>query len=150
MRIGTVFILVTDIFLVLRKCLTHCCCSVAQSWPTFCDPMDYSMPGLPVPHHLLKFAQVHVYCISNAFQPSHPLVPSSPPAVNLSQHQGFSSELGVPVGWPKYWSFSFSISPSNEYSELISLTHSRGSINISKWKQKNVTKVETFIPHIWE
>ena len=98
MRIGTVFILVTDIFLGLHKCLTHYCCSVAQSWPTFCDPMEYSMPGLPVPRHLLKFDQVHVHCISNAFQPSHPLVPSSPSAVNLSQHQGFSSELCVPVG----------------------------------------------------
>ena len=51
-----------------------------------CTPMDCSAPGLPVPHHLSKFAQVHVHCISDAIQPSHPLTPSSP-ALNLSQHQ---------------------------------------------------------------
>ena len=65
-----------------------CCCSVAQSCPTLCGPMDCNMPGLPVPHHLLEFAQVHVHCISDAIPPSHPLTPSSPPALNLSQHQG--------------------------------------------------------------
>ena len=53
-----------------------------------CYFMDCSTPGLPVPHHLLKFAQVHVHCISDAIQPSHPLTPSSPSALNLSQHQG--------------------------------------------------------------
>ena len=65
-----------------------CCCSVTQSCPTLCDPMDCSMPGLPVPHHLPKFAQVHVHCFSDAIQPSHPLTPSSSSALNLSQHQG--------------------------------------------------------------
>ena len=58
-----------------------------------CDPMDSRTPGLPVPHHLPKFAQVHVHCISDAIQPSHPLRPSSPSALNVSQHQGLSSEL---------------------------------------------------------
>ena len=62
-------------------------CSVAQLWPTLCNPMDCSMSGLPVPHHLPKFAQVHVHCIHDAIQPSHPLTPSSPSALNLSQHQ---------------------------------------------------------------
>ena len=62
-----------------------CCCSAAQACPTLCDPMDCSMSGIPV---LLEFVQVHVYCISDAIQPSHPLTPSSPPALNLSQHQG--------------------------------------------------------------
>ena len=62
------------------------CCSVTQSCPTLCNPMDCSMPGLPVPHHLPKFAQVHVHCIGDAIQPSHPLMPSSS-ALNLSQHQ---------------------------------------------------------------
>ena len=65
---------------------TTCCCSVTQSCLTLCDPMDCSMPGLPVPHRLLKFAQVHVHGISDAIQPSHPLMPSSPSALNLSQH----------------------------------------------------------------
>ena len=71
-----------------------CCCSVAQSSPALCDPMDCSMPGLPVPYHLLKFAQVHVHCIGNAIQllignAIHLLMPSSPPALNLFRHQGF-------------------------------------------------------------
>ena len=91
------------------------CCSVAQSYPTLCGPMDCSMPGLPVLHHLLEFAQVHVHYISDAVQPSHPLTPSFS-ALNLSQHQGFSSESSVHIRWPKYWSFSLSISPSSEYS----------------------------------
>jgi len=50
--------------------------------------MDCNTPGLPVPHHLLEFAQVHVHCIGDAIQLSHPLMPSSPSALNLSQHQG--------------------------------------------------------------
>ena len=64
------------------------CWSVAQSCPTLCDPMDCSTLGLPVPHHLPKFAQVHVHCISDAIQPSHPLMSSSPSALNFSHHQG--------------------------------------------------------------
>ena len=58
-----------------------------KSCPTLCDHMDCSMPGLCVPHHLPEFAQVHVPCISDVIQPSHPLTPSSP-ALNFSQHQG--------------------------------------------------------------
>ena len=63
------------------------CCSVSQSCLTLCNPMDCSTPGLPVPHHLPKFAQVHVHCNGNVIQPSYPLMPSSP-ALSLSQHQG--------------------------------------------------------------
>ena len=67
----------------------RCCyCSVAQLCLTLCNPMDCSMPGLPVPHHLLKFAQVHVHCIGDAIQLSHPLMPSFPSALSLSQHAG--------------------------------------------------------------
>ena len=98
-----------------------CCCSVPQSCPTLCDPMNYSMPGLSVPHHLLKFAQVHVHCISDVIQPSHALLPSSPSARNLSHHQGHSNESALCIRWPKYCSFNFSISPSNEHSGLTSL-----------------------------
>ena len=61
------------------------CCSVTKSCLTLCDPMDCSMPSLPVSHHHQKFAQVHVHCISDAVQPSHPLTTS---VLNLSQHQG--------------------------------------------------------------
>ena len=62
-----------------------CCCSVTQSCPTLFDPMVCSTPGLSVLHHLPKCAQVHVHCISDAIQPSHPLMPSSPSVLNLSQ-----------------------------------------------------------------
>ena len=67
---------------------------------------------------LLKL--IHVHQVSDAIQPSHPLSSPSPPSFNLSQHQVFSRELVLCIRWPKYWSFSFSISPSNEYSGLIS------------------------------
>ena len=102
---------------------TFCCCcsSVTQSWLTFCNPMDCSIPGLPVPHHLPEFAQVFVYCIGDVIQLSHPLMPSSPSALDLSQHQRFSSELSFHIRWPQYWRLSFSISPSSEYSGLITL-----------------------------
>ena len=62
--------------------------SVTQSCLTLCNTTDYSMPSLPAPHHLPKFAQVHVHCIGDAIQPPHPLMCSSPSALNLSQHQG--------------------------------------------------------------
>ena len=61
-----------------------CCCSVAASCPTLCNHMDCSTPGLPVHHHLLEFAQIHVHRVSDAIQPSHPLLPSFPFAFNLS------------------------------------------------------------------
>ena len=64
------------------------CCSVAQSCLILCNPMDCSIPGLPVPHYLLKFVQVYAHCIGDTIQPSHPLTPSSPSALNPSQHQG--------------------------------------------------------------
>ena len=82
---------------------------------------DCNMPGHSVPHHFLKFAQVHVHCISDAIQPSQPLMPSFPSALNLSRIRDFSNETAVSIRWPKYWSFTFSISPSNENSGLISL-----------------------------
>ena len=62
--------------------------SVAQSCPTLCNPMDCSMPGFPVHHELLELAQTHVHLVSDASQPSHPLLSPSPPAFNLSQDQG--------------------------------------------------------------
>ena len=65
-----------------------CCCSIAQSCLTLCGPMDCSTPGLPVIHHLLELAQAHVHRVGDAIQPSHPLLPPSPPAFNLSQHPG--------------------------------------------------------------
>ena len=94
--------------------------SVARSCPTLCDPMDCSTSSLLVHHQLLDFTQTHVHRVSDAIQPSHPLSSPSPPALNLSQHWVFSNESVLHIRWPKCWSFSFSISPSNEYSGLIS------------------------------
>ena len=94
--------------------------SVAQSCPTLCNPMDHSMPGLPVHHQLPEFTQTHVHQVDDAIQPSHPLLSPSPPAPNLSSIRVFSNESTLCMRWPKYWSFSFSISPSNEHPGLIS------------------------------
>ena len=98
----------------------HCCyCSIAQLGPTLCDPMDCSTPGFSVLHHLPDFAHIHIHWVSDAIQPSHPL--SSPSStLNLSQHQGLYQWVAIHIRWPKFWSFSFSFSPSNEYSGLIS------------------------------
>ena len=107
-----------------NSCITwvDCCwCSVATLRLTLCNPMDCSAPGFPVLHYLVEFAQSHVHRVGDAIQPSHPLSSPSPPAFNLSQHQGFfSNESVLHIRWPKYWSFSLSISPSNEYSGLMS------------------------------
>ena len=96
-----------------------CCCSVAKSclnlWP-----VDCSRPGFPVLHYLPKFAQTHMHWLDDATQPSHPLfLLLLLPSIYLSIRV-FSKELALPIRWPKYWSFNFSISSSNEYSELIS------------------------------
>ena len=95
--------------------------SVAQSCLTLCDPMDCSMSGFSVHHQLLELAQSHVHRVSDAIQPSHPLLcpllllPSIFPSIRV-----FSNESVLCIRWPKYWNFSFSISPSKDYSGLIS------------------------------
>ena len=94
--------------------------SVAQSCPTPCNPMDHSTPGLPVHHQLLEFTQTHVHRVGDAIQSSHPLSSPSPPPSIFPSIGIFSNESVLRIRWPKYWSFSFSISPSNECSELIS------------------------------
>ena len=82
--------------------------------------MNCSMPGFPVHHQLPELVQTHVHQISDAIQPSHLLSSLSSPALKLSQHQVFSNESVLRIRWPKYWSFSFNISPSNEHLERIS------------------------------
>ena len=94
--------------------------SVCQSCPVLCDPMDCSTPGFLVHHQLPELAQTHVHWVSDAIQPSHPLLsplllPSIFPSIRV-----FSSKSILRIRWSKYWSFSFSISPSSEYSGLIS------------------------------
>ena len=78
------------------------------------------MPGFPVHHQLSEFTQTHVHPVSDVIQPSHPLSTPSPPAFNLSQHQAVFQLSVLHIRWPKDCSFSFNISPSNEYSGLIS------------------------------
>ena len=82
--------------------------------------MNRSTPGLPVHHQLPKLTQTHVHRVSDAIQPSHPLSSPSPPAPNPSQQQSLFNESTLHMTWPKYWSFSFSIIPSNEHPGLIS------------------------------
>ena len=94
--------------------------SVAQSCLTLCDPMDHSTPGFPAHHQLPELSQTLVCRVGDAIQPSHPLsslplLPSIFPSIRV-----FFSELVFCIRWPKYWSFSFSISLSSQYSGLIS------------------------------
>ena len=99
---------------------TFCCCSFAELYPPFCNPIDYSTPGSPVLYYLPELAQIHVHWVSDAIQHlilCRPLflLPSVFPSIRV-----FSNEFALHTRWPKYWSFSFSIGPSNEYSVLIS------------------------------
>ena len=111
----------------MRFKITFKCCvfwlsqfsSVAESCLTLCDPINCSTLGLPVHHQLLEFTQTHVHQVSDAIQPYLCrfllLLPSIPPSIRV-----FSSESTLRMRWPKYWSFSFNISPSNEHPGLIS------------------------------
>ena len=93
--------------------------SVAQSCPTHFNPMNRSMPGLPVHHQLPEFTQTYVHQVGDAIQPSHPLLPSSSPAPPIPPSiRVFSNESTLRMRCPKYWNFSFSISPSNEHPGL--------------------------------
>ena len=84
--------------------------------------MDCTLPAFPVQHQLPELAQTHVHWVGDAILPSHPLSSPSPPVFNLSLHQEMmlSNESALCIRWPRYWSFSFSISPSSERSGLIS------------------------------
>ena len=88
----------------------------AQSCPTVCDPMYHSMPGLLIHHQLLEYTQTHVLWVSDAIQPSHPLLlPKIFPSIRV-----FSNKSALHIRLLKDWSFSFNISPSNEHPGLIS------------------------------
>ena len=82
--------------------------------------MDCNIPGFPVHHQLPEFTQTHVHWASDAIQPSHPLSSPSPPPSIFPSVKVFSNELVLHIRWPKYWSFSFNISPSNEHPGPIS------------------------------
>ena len=103
------------------NCLhSRCCCSFAKSYPTLVTLMDCRTPGFPVLHYFLEFAQTHVHWVGDAIQPSHPLSSPFPLAFNLSQHQDLFSWVGSSHQVAKVLEFSFSISPSKEYSGFIS------------------------------
>ena len=90
-----------------------CCCSVAKSCLTLCIPMNCSMPGFPVLHYLPEFVQTHVHWVSDAIQPSRPLSPS-PPAFNLSQHQGLFQRVSSSHQVAKVLELQLQLSPSSE------------------------------------
>ena len=93
--------------------------SVTQSSPTLCSPMDCSTRGLPVCHQLPEFTQTLVHWVGDAIQPSHPVPLLFPPSM-FPRIRVFTNESVLCIRWPKYWSFSFSISPSNEHPGLTS------------------------------
>ena len=110
--------------------------SVAQSCPTLCNSMNHSTPGLPVEQQLPESSQTHVHRVSDAIQPSHPLSSPSPPGI-FPSIRVFSNESTLCMRWPKYWSFSFSISPSNGYSALISFRIDRFDLLVIQGTLRN-------------
>ena len=94
------------------------CCSVTQSCPALCDPMNCSMPGFLVLHYLPELAQTHVHWVNDAIQPSHPLLPTSLPDLNLPQHQGLFQWFCFSNQVAKVLELQVQHSPSNEYSRL--------------------------------
>ena len=89
--------------------------SESQSFPTLCNPMNHSTPGLLVHHQLPEFTQTHVHRVGNAIQPSHLLLSPSPPAPTPPSIRVLSNESTLHMRWPKHWSFSFSISTYKEH-----------------------------------
>ena len=105
-------------FLILNNSTSIQFSSVTQSCLTLCDPMDCSKPGFPVHLQLQEFTQTHIHQVGDAIQPSYPLLSPSPPPSTFPSIRVFSTESVLHIRWPKCWSFSFS--PSSEYSVLIS------------------------------
>ena len=114
---------------------------------TLCNPMNCSMPGVPVHHQLLELMQTHVHWVGGAIQPPNPLSSPSPPTLNFSQHHVFLNDSVLHIRWPKYCSFSFNISPSN-------------CISFAKYWNKSATRIHVFpilnsppfslpIPSLW-
>ena len=134
------------LMIILLKISTvlHCCCSVAKSCLTPCDSVDCSVPGFPVLYYLPELAQTHVHWVGDALQLSHPLSSSSPPALNLSQHQGLFQWVGTSHQMANVLvSASASVLPVNiqgwfplGLTGLISL-HSKGSLNRTMMSKTN-------------
>ena len=107
---------------LLNLCVTSTAYSSVQSLShvQLCDPMKCRKPSFPAHHQLPKLAQTNVHRVIDAIQPFHPLSSLSLPAFNFSRHEGLFQKVILHIMWPKYWSFSLSISPSSEHSGLIS------------------------------
>ena len=120
--------------------------SVSQSLRRvqLCDPMDCSTPGFPIHHQLLDFTQTHVYQVSDAIQPSHPLSSPSLPAFSLSQHQGLLKWVSSSHQVAKVLDFSFSISLSNEYSGLIFFTIDWFDLLAVQWDSQESSSTPLF------
>ena len=128
----------------LSSCLVQFS-SVAQLCPTLCDPMNRNTPGLPVHHQLPESTQTHVHWVGDAIQPSHPLSSPSPPALNLSQHQGlFKWVSSSASGGQNIESFSFDISPSSEHPGLISSVNGTYFSALTKMKIIKKSGVQFF------
>ena len=113
---------------------------VAQSCPTLCDPMNCSIPGLPVSHQLPEFIQTHVHRLGDAIHPSHPLSSPFPPAPIPPSIRVFSNESTLHMRWPKYWSFSFSITFPQIHKKYILLLGTKGK-HMSHFLSKKVVNV---------
>ena len=111
--------------------------------------MDCSTPGFPVHHQLLDLTQAHVHWVGDAIQPAHPLSFPSHPTFNLSQLKVFSNESVLPIRWLKYWSFSFSVSPSNEYSGVITLGWTGWIYLLSKGPLTGASATEPMCCNCW-
>ena len=116
-----IFFLIIKVYILNAEHLKRVSSVQLLSHVRLCSPMDCITPGLLVHHQVPGLVQTHVHRVSDAIQPSHPLSSPSPPAFSLFSIRVFSNESVLGIRWPKYWSFSFSISPSSEYSGLISL-----------------------------
>ena len=126
-------------------CSVFTCISQSVQSLSRVRPHESQHASLPVHHQLPDFTQTHVHWVSDAIQPYHPLSSPPPPSFNLSQHKGLSNESALRITWPKYWSFSFSISPSNEYPGLISFRIDWLDLLAVQGNLKNLLQ-----PHSWK
>ena len=124
--------------------------SVTQSCPTLCDPMDCRTPGLPVLHQLPEFTHTHVDWVSDAINHLIPCCPLLFPPSIFPSIRVFSNESVLRIRWPKYWSFSFSICPSNEYSGLISFRMERLDLLADQGTLKSLLQHHSSkVPILW-